>query len=391
MCAPEHTFGDICHTLPVKLIQKWQGRLEKYRKQVQSNGGNPKERRQLIDRLGRAFVRQALVEMRAVKIPKNIRHWCHKHKRYCRHFPIREPGGKLHVEAAGTTCVGFSPLGSNWRWLDDSCVVFLCWIALMWVSTPDIIVNECVPSFDADVLDLALNFQSEEDCRYDVRSVCFSTRDQGVPIDRRRRYTICNRIVNIRINKYNLSYFSLVSFRRLEVNGSIFFQASEGRLEQVKESIAQARGLPAKDRGQPWSWRALLTASENQMLQAIRRNGVVDGVSDAFVTLSQNWYRQATYQECVPALTRNSKIYRMSPVATDDRLAVADEYFGMQMMPMFLPEGHVSCSHFSPEVFERAGALELGKARRLTGNGMNIEAVGSVFLFAIATSTLPDQ
>ena len=77
-------------------------------------------------------------------------------------------------------------------------------------------------SFDADVLDLALNDASEEDCRYEVRGVCFSTRDQGVPVDRRRRYSMCTRIIHINIKKYKLSYFSLVTFRRLEINGSIF-------------------------------------------------------------------------------------------------------------------------------------------------------------------------
>ena len=391
MCAPEHIFGDICHALPRGLIKQWQVRLRKYRSRVQSHARDPAHRRELIDAYWRAFVRRALVEMRQVKIPKNVRHWCYKHNRHCRHFHTRELNCKLHVEAAGTTCVGFSPLGTNWRWLDDSCVAFLSWIALMWVSIPDIIIHECVPSFDADLLEFAFNFLSEEDCRYVVRSVCFSTRDQGVPIDRRRRYSLCNRIVRINISKYNLSYFSLVTFRRLEINGSIFFQATAGRLEQVKEEIAHARGLPAQSNGRPWPWRALLTASENQMLQSMHHNGVVDRTGEAFVTLSQNWHRQSTYHDCVPALTRNSKIYRTSPVCKDDRPAIADEYFGMQMMPMFLPEDHVSRSHFSPEDFKRAGAFELGKARRLTGNGMNIEAVGSVLLCALALAELPDR
>ena len=84
----------------------------------------------------------------------------------------------------------------------------------MWVGVPDIIVHECVPAFDPDMLEIALNFQSDDDCKYDVRSICFSTRDQGVPIDRRRRYSVCTRIALINIKKYNLSYFSLFLFRR---------------------------------------------------------------------------------------------------------------------------------------------------------------------------------
>ena len=189
---------------------------------MESRARNPKRRRVLVDKFGRAFVRKALLEMRAVKRPKNSKHLCYKHKRHCRRCPARVPNGKFHVEAAGTTCAGFSPLGSNWSWLNDSSVVFLCWISLMWLSTPDIIFHECVPSFDADVLEFALNFESEEDCRYEGRSICFSTRDQGLPVDRNRVYSICNRIMHISIHKYNLSYLSLVTFRRLEVNGSIF-------------------------------------------------------------------------------------------------------------------------------------------------------------------------
>ena len=126
----------------------------------------------------------------------------------------------------------------------------------------------------------------------------------------------------------------------------------------MKEDIAQVRGLPANSDGRPWSWRALLTASENRMLQSLHRNDVVNRMGEAFVALLQNWHRQGSYHVCVPSLTQHSKHYRTSPVTKDDRPAIAEEYFCMQMMPMFLPEGHVSRSHFSPEAFERAGALE---------------------------------
>ena len=53
------------------------------------------------------------------------------------------------------------------------------------------IVHECVPGFDVNVIDAGLNSQG---LCYHVQSLVFSPEEEGVPIKRQRRYTLCLRV-----------------------------------------------------------------------------------------------------------------------------------------------------------------------------------------------------
>jgi len=386
--APEHIFGDLCLALPPRLVAKWRHQLQTYRRRVDSRAKNPKQRKLLTDSYGKLFLKNALLDMKTHKFSRRTKHWCYKHGKHCPHFPDKIPG-QIHVEASGTTCVGFSLMGVLWRWLDDSTIPFLAWICMVRAVLPDIIIHECVPMFDVEVLEQALNDGVEEEgFMYTVQSVCFSPTDQGAPIERRRRYTVCTLNKTMKLNiPYCIRSFSEVTFRRLEMNGSVFFQASDEQLEEAKAAVAGHRGLPLVIDGKPWSWRALLVGGEFRRLQHMVSNGVfANSGGSGFVSLSQNWHRQPLHHDTVPALTRNSRIYRVSENTAEDRPAVGSEYFAMQLLPVFLPEGHVAAQHFSIEHLAQAGALDLGAARRLTGNGMSVLAVGSVFLYVLAVA-----
>ena len=62
---------------------------------------------------------------------------------------------------------------------------------------PDVIIHECVPGFDQEVLAGFLNLIEERErdiyiyiCIYDVSTVVWSPVQFGHPVERRRRYTL---------------------------------------------------------------------------------------------------------------------------------------------------------------------------------------------------------
>ena len=65
------------------------------------------------------------------------------------------------------------------------------------------------------------------------------------------------------------------------------------------------------------------------------------------------------------------------------RLAVGQEYFAMQLLPVLLPPCHPAARYFDEEGFRRAGAL--------AGNAMNIIQVGSMLLYMLCSVDPPAQ
>ena len=101
--------------------------------------------------------------------------WCVKCESFCGRWPPRRPG-TLHMKIAATICVGMSSMGSGWGWLDDSAIATFVWIQAMKVVRPNVIVHECVQSFDATKLRTLLGNQE-----FKVAIVVFSTNDWGCP------------------------------------------------------------------------------------------------------------------------------------------------------------------------------------------------------------------
>eukprot|EP00959_Pyramimonas_sp_CCMP1952_P080049 1673461-Pyramimonas_sp.AAC.1 len=97
-------------------------------------------------------------------------------------------------------------------------------------------------------------------------------------------------------------------------------------------------------------------------------------------SLSQNPERQSAFHSCVPALIKNSVIYRISnrpPKLQSDRLAVMSEYFSMQGLPVFLPADHPAAQSVSQtlaSLFNGETPTTLAEVRTLVGNGMHVAA-----------------
>ena len=69
-------------------------------------------------------------------------------------------------------------------------------------------------------------------------------------------------------------------------------------------------------------------------------------------------------------------------------MVVPIEYYCMQLFPVCLPINHFSNDVFDKSALEKSSALSHSVARKLTGNGMNVAAVGCVLAYALCSSRL---
>ena len=90
---------------------------------------------------------------------------------------------------------------------------------------------------------------------------------------------------------------------------------------------------------------------------------------------------------CDVSSNRSSNLYKaVDKRSRHDRPVMPSEYFTMQMIPLHLPFEHTARQLFSEDELLRANVLtSLSKARALTGNGMNVHAVGSILLYTLAS------
>lgn len=387
--APRHVFGDVCFPAPVAMQQKWKRMLATARSKVTSacdrTHASAAQRADMVSQAGTRFVQTVLTDLEGVTFCRDFKQYCTKCHKYCRRFPsVGTIGDGLLVDISGSTCVGFSPAGKRWAWLDDSAVPFLVWAWTLKSARPHIILHECVRGFDPAVLDLVLNFR-EPLSLYAIASVVFSPTDLGLPVSRARRYTLCMLMPSELLVEYTYTNLAAVAFRALKLNGSVYFQASATELDEMNQTLAASCHLPLTNGGKRWPWSALLRTGEYRRLQeALQRKGT----AVAFCSISQS-PNFMTLGEVVPTLVTNSMIYRMSDKRGESRPATASEYLAMQNIPALLSSTHSAARHFAFHHLLEAGSLRLSHCRLMAGNGMNLAAVGSVLCFALASIDFP--
>ena len=112
-------------------------------------------------------------------------------------------------------------------WLHDVSVAFYCWIYSAKQAEIDVILHECVPNFDPSILEQCLWPD------YNVSSLVWSAADEGLPIRRERRYSLCIRkTLGPSLLSFNdLTWSSLIFcnrvftasnfFRRLQITSTV--------------------------------------------------------------------------------------------------------------------------------------------------------------------------
>ena len=104
-------------------------------------------------------------------------------------------------------------------WLHNVSIAFYCCIYSAKQAEIDIIIHECVPNFDPSILEQCL-------CPdYTVSSLVWSAADEGLPIRRERRYSLCIRkSLGRSLLSFNHLIWSSLIFCNRVVTASIFFR-----------------------------------------------------------------------------------------------------------------------------------------------------------------------
>ena len=127
---------------------------------------------ELVETLGVRFIKGCLRALNKALGQTPPTQHCEKHRCKC----SRQPQGNYHrhIEASGTTCVGFSTMGTGWSWLHASVIPFAAWLWLQMQTKPSIIIHENVQSFSAEVMLHCLNSYGD---RYSASTCCIGPSD----------------------------------------------------------------------------------------------------------------------------------------------------------------------------------------------------------------------
>ena len=296
--------------------------------------------------------------------------------------------------------------GTSLRWLHEVSVTFYIWLYSLLTSGVHVLLHECVPGFDPAIIEAVLSPV------YFVQSLVWSSLDEGLPIRRERRYTICIRKdLGLSIPQWTESFWCRVAFCNRVSTAHIFLQASDDDIEALRTHWCSKRGLPVsriRSDGSPgkWAWEVLLTSAERKVVLQMRtsanawiaeqqpqnhehREGERHGGVDFkwLVNLSQSLsFQPRLGLEVFPALLRSSKFFLESVDGKQSRPIHPLEAFAMQGIPVFLerlPQEHFACNCKFQEALTSSD-ISLSSMSNISGNGMNCSSVGKVLFYICA-------
>jgi hypothetical protein len=288
--------------------------------------------------------------------------------------------------------------GTGLGWLHDVSVAFYCWIYSAKQAEIDVILHECVPNFDPSVLEQCLWPD------YIGSSMVWSAADEGLPIRRERRYSLCIRkTLGPSLLSFNdLTWSSLIFCNRV-VTASIFFQASADHIDGLRHDLCDRKRFPQtriRSTGEPgkWAWEVLMSRSERDVLLAMRKKANEYAKENPSMYLSKkcwllNLSQSLSFQpKCgqfelsvIPALLRSSKFFIDFYDTKKSRFVHPLECMAMQGLPVLLPPDHFAHQVCNFEETLKAAGISFQKMAALSGNGMNLSSVGQVLFFALAT------
>ena len=426
-CRPKHVFTDIQHILPHGLEQELRelsGSLRKQLSEMQFSGSQ--QRQEAVKTLAEHFHCRAVLALQDVVVQSQA--YCAIHRRPCPCVPKAPiPGTYLRVEVAGSPCVAFckGAYGSQEGFLHETAVCFTAWTAKVRHDLPHIVLHECVPGFQAEILIRYLNAGCPpEKPFYVMQSVVWNVLDEGFPVSRERRYTVCVRA------EHAPPLFSLednwhdVMSATCCLTADVFLRASQTDMDLLREEWACSRNLPAKRRNSKgqlanWAWQALMLPSSRDLLRVLQLQAeemqpewerefkhfqendlhstrvVMPDRKPVFrwlANLSQSLAFQPRLvpmrSSHMPALLRSSRFFVSSNVPEFSRPVHPMEVFSMQGLPVYLPENSPVMIPWCnmEDVLRRAMAqcgVRLKDLDSMAVNGMNVSAIGQLLLFAL--------
>ena len=394
--ACQHVFTDVCDTVASQDIASLKSFLMWKRRQVENaiaeagSAGRLERshltalKKSLVQTGSKAFLVYANKLAKSWKFSRKDKSWCYKHSCLCKRWPALGGQQRLHVEIAGTVCIGWASIGKGWGWLGDSAVSIFVWIHMVKAIQPSLILHECVPGFDVNELSSALG------SGFEVQSLVFSPDDCGVPAERPRRYTLIHREASTQvIDKYTIDTFGSLCFRRVIADGNMFFVSDP---QAVTIALGEALRLAGKDPSAE-SWRGVLTVADRCRLEEHCTVAQADfagvGHTIRMVNVTQNPDYTGSAGSIIPTLLRKTLIWRIArdedgtPHRKLDRPMLPLEHLAAQGLPIpaLLPDGHDLKLESPISNMLSLDVMIPSTLIAMVGNSMHVVALGSVLGF----------
>ncbi|CAE7589544.1 unnamed protein product [Symbiodinium sp. CCMP2592] len=419
--APRHVFGDITSRVPLEALAK----LREIEASALDRAAESGSRWKCTDTEGKETLKQHKLELGENMVRDMCcilsqcklmqKDFCFACNKMCPLLPdmAGENANAVHGEIAGTTCVAWSSMRSGasttGQWLHKSTLPCLVWMFWLRQSKPTWYVHECTSRFDAQELCEFLEAQ------YMSFSLRFSPKMFGVPADRQRCYTVgfntqthqltqlgremleqaCADSLDEGQQLEGLSFRNLskgmsecfreIFERQVAVGCEVFLQAPAEMIAAFHEKHAPPGSATCT--GSRKDLLLCLSGAEFQRLLSFKKvfhdnfHGTFDealGASGA-VNLQQTIAFQARVTNIVPALLTQSVLCVLTKKGQDAepvRVVLPMEHFGMLGFPIF---GAGCFSELFPWEFSWLEAhLTSVDIRRMTGNGMHLQSVGSI-------------
>ena len=257
-----------------------------------------------------------------------------------------ESGSKFRLRIAGSPCVDWSRRGKRSKAFGATAIPYCIWLAQLIAAQVYIFVHECTPDFpDWMLLDLLERYSSRA-WRPCVIRMCPS--NLGVPVRRKRRYTIAWRCDKVTFNG-SFGDFVNLFFRQCQLRGDVFFR--EGPSLEPTDSKTKHES--------------------HAMYSEIRNKKMQDNPLDAAQNMADLQQRPpyGSLDNLVPCLTTGSCIYNLPR----GRFLTAMEVLDVMGVPRDSPLGDML----------RSGLVSEASLRKLLKNTMAISCMGTVLLYVV--------
>ena len=234
---PVHIMDDMLKRVDAgtrELMGRW---LTQALKKFQDAAAQGHRRRSVLVELhGRKFAKKVWAHLETIEVEQTAP--CHSCNDNCKVHPSSEErAGRRYMNASGNVCVPWSSLGSRMGWLHEATLVFLVWLKDIIEALPDVVAQECVCNFDSELMnELIQDKYLQQSC-----TTCPSM--FGLPVHRRRKYSICIR-KDLLVFDVPWPPGFLTSFFRREVltSAKIYFRAPQSIVEKHLCALADKRG-----------------------------------------------------------------------------------------------------------------------------------------------------
>ena len=335
------------------------------------------------------------------------RSWCYIHHTECALDPRDDLGleGCFHIDWASNTCTPWSTFGAQLGWLDIThTAVVLTWA--MWcrlMSSPDLVLDECTPTFDVqwlhqNIFELRLrHWEGLEKCLgleqvcgkdegYMLKSMLINPTDLGIPSSRQRRMSAWFAQGDDGYSIQIGADFMKVFRAELSLTAAVFLSASQEDIDEEKllramETQVHMSEGDLKSSLQTLRWSEVLHPAKRIRLQEYKRAAQEDGVwemspSVALMDLNQTvgHMQRRICTQAAPALLKDSDLYDL----VLDRPLAWKEY--LQIQGYSVKSGSNSNSSFAEQVSVVSGK----QIRKMAGNGVHSNVAGAWMAFCVS-------